>query len=292
MAWLSRNNFTSGEAMSHVFLNNLANDIRAWGGDVNAGGYAIANLQNITGVSSKIGIGTSFPTAALDIYSGGFLWKNNPGYELFSSSDRVIQVRGSAQAVLNLVSDVASDGGLIGGVYFARSGGQGDAHIQVAGLRAVQDGTGVHAGGALSFIYKGPGAPVEGARLNRYGFGIGTAPATPLHVYGQFLGECARFQGRNDAANQRQFVTIYSPNPAYWWELSVEDASGGGTANGLALRERSASGSSVVRAYFPSGGGMSLPNLPVYASNTAATTGGLTAGRLYRTSTGAVQVVY
>ena len=34
------------------------------------------------------------------------------------------------------------------------------------------------------------------------------------------------------------------------------------------------------------------PNLPVYADNAAATTGGLTAGEFYRTSTGTVMVVY
>lgn len=45
MAWLARNNFTAGEAMSHAFLNNLANDIRAWGGDINGGGYSLANAK-------------------------------------------------------------------------------------------------------------------------------------------------------------------------------------------------------------------------------------------------------
>lgn len=35
-----------------------------------------------------------------------------------------------------------------------------------------------------------------------------------------------------------------------------------------------------------------LPNLPVYADNTAALAGGLTAGRVYRTATGVVMIVY
>lgn len=289
--WLSRNNFVAGEAMSHAYLNNLANDIRAWGGGVNAGGYAVANLANITGASGKLGVGTPAPAASVDIYGGGTLWKNIPAYELFASSDRIIQVRGAAQAAVNLVSDANTDGATLGGVYFARSAGQLDAHVSVAGLRAIQDGTGVIAGSALSFIYKGAGAPVEGARLNRYGFGIGTSPATPLHVFGQLSGECARFQGRIDAANQRQFVTIYSGHPEYWWELSVEDASGGGSTNGLALRERSASGSSVVRAYFPQGGGVTLVGLSTYATVGDAMTAGLTAGRVFRTASGNLMVV-
>lgn len=48
MAWLSRNNFVAGEAMSHAFLNNLANDVRAWGGNVNGGGYNLSNVGALT----------------------------------------------------------------------------------------------------------------------------------------------------------------------------------------------------------------------------------------------------
>jgi len=44
MAWLSRVNFTSADVLSFTDLNNVGNDIRAWGGNVNGGGYVLANV--------------------------------------------------------------------------------------------------------------------------------------------------------------------------------------------------------------------------------------------------------
>jgi hypothetical protein len=45
MAWLSNNAFSATDKLHAVDLNNLANDIRNWGGDVNGGGF---NLYNCT----------------------------------------------------------------------------------------------------------------------------------------------------------------------------------------------------------------------------------------------------
>jgi Chaperone of endosialidase len=45
MAWLSRNNFTPSDYIHADDLNNLANDLRTWGGDVNGGGYVLANVR-------------------------------------------------------------------------------------------------------------------------------------------------------------------------------------------------------------------------------------------------------
>jgi hypothetical protein len=55
MAWLSRNNFTASDYVQASDLNNLANDIRTWGGNVNGGGYTLSNvvLQGIS-VSSPV----------------------------------------------------------------------------------------------------------------------------------------------------------------------------------------------------------------------------------------------
>jgi hypothetical protein len=43
MAWLSRNNWTASDNVHADDMNNLANDQRLWGGDVNAGGYKLTN---------------------------------------------------------------------------------------------------------------------------------------------------------------------------------------------------------------------------------------------------------
>ena len=44
MAWLSRVNFTSADVLSFTDLNNVGNDIRSWGGNVNGGGYVLSNV--------------------------------------------------------------------------------------------------------------------------------------------------------------------------------------------------------------------------------------------------------
>ena len=62
MAWLSRNNFTASDFLQASDLNNLANDIRAWGGNVNGGGYTLANVVIQTG---SVTAGMPDPTTTL-----------------------------------------------------------------------------------------------------------------------------------------------------------------------------------------------------------------------------------
>src|SRR5262252_3738740 len=44
MAWLSRNDFSPSDKLYNTDLNNLANDIRTWGADVNGGGHHLYNV--------------------------------------------------------------------------------------------------------------------------------------------------------------------------------------------------------------------------------------------------------
>jgi hypothetical protein len=52
MAWLSRVNFIASDTLSFTDINNLGNDIRAWGDNVNGGGYTLSNV--IVSASSGI----------------------------------------------------------------------------------------------------------------------------------------------------------------------------------------------------------------------------------------------
>ena len=108
---------------------------------------------------------------------------------------------------------------------------------------------------------------IDGA--GRVGIGL-AAPAAPLHVYkGSVSGatELARFQGGSGSENYRNFISLYTTNPSYWWETSLQDPSGGGTQNNLTFVENSA-GTRTERMTLKSGGdvifsGMTMPTVGV-----------------------------
>jgi hypothetical protein len=70
MAWLSRVNFVSSDTLSFTDINNLGNDIRAWGDNVNGGGYTLSNVA-ISASSGTMGlvIGGTGTTSTLRLRS-------------------------------------------------------------------------------------------------------------------------------------------------------------------------------------------------------------------------------
>ena len=70
MAWLSRVNFTASDVLSYSDVNNLGNDIRAWGGNVNGGGYTLSNviLSASSGTMATV-IGGTGTTSTLTLRS-------------------------------------------------------------------------------------------------------------------------------------------------------------------------------------------------------------------------------
>jgi hypothetical protein len=70
MAWLSRVNFISSDTLSFTDINNLGNDIRAWGDNVNGGGYTLSNVA-ISASSGTMGlvIGGTGTTSTLRLRS-------------------------------------------------------------------------------------------------------------------------------------------------------------------------------------------------------------------------------
>jgi hypothetical protein len=91
--------------------------------------------------------------------------------------------------------------------------------------------------------------------------GIGTtSPATKLHVLTSSptsANEVARFQGGSNSANFRNYISLYTTNPDYWWELSNQAPDGGSANNGIAFRERS-NAASVERLYIAQGGNVGI----------------------------------
>jgi hypothetical protein len=74
MPWLSRVNFVSSDTLSFTDINNLGNDIRAWGDNVNGGGYTLSNVVvSAAGItaSGSLGVGTSTPSWQATVYGTG-----------------------------------------------------------------------------------------------------------------------------------------------------------------------------------------------------------------------------
>lgn len=70
MAWLSRNNFTPSDYVHASDLNNLANDMQTWGGNVNGGGYTLSNVV-LEGVSASSPVASVFGRTGAVVAAAG-----------------------------------------------------------------------------------------------------------------------------------------------------------------------------------------------------------------------------
>ncbi len=170
--------------------NNFAGQLYG----INGGGIQLTNKQGSNTLtvtdSGALGVGTSTPGTSLDIGGGASYVNSTSAYQLFSQNNRTLQIRDLNQAVLNLASDTNTSGASVGGIYFTRTTAQSDAHYQIAGIAALQAGTGTLAGGALAFYTKPGGSALnftipKMVMSSNGSVGIGTTtPGAQLEVNG------------------------------------------------------------------------------------------------------------
>jgi hypothetical protein len=82
----------------------------------------------------------------------------------------IIRDTTSGSGVISFNNTKDADGNILGSLVWTREGGQSDGHRQVAGIVAVQSGTGATAGSELRFYTKGPAWPIQRMVINRSGF--------------------------------------------------------------------------------------------------------------------------
>ena len=140
------------------------------------------NAETLTVKAGNVGIGTTNP--GTNINSGSSYFRPDPSGKLLDVYSA------NNESVLNLISNQDASGAHLGGIYFTRSAGQDDAHMNVAGIQSRQVGTGIYAGGELWFFTKRSlfGVVTDEARMvikdtGNVGIGI-TTPSEKLDVRG------------------------------------------------------------------------------------------------------------
>jgi hypothetical protein len=152
MAWLSRNNFTPSDFIHADDLNNLANDQRTWGGDVNGGGFTLSNVQLVgvtTGaaaaVTSVFGR-TGDVVAASGDYTAAQVGAVPVARQVLAGSG--MTGGGALSADVTLSAQVSSVFGRIGAVTLTPADITGATGVLTS--RKIQTGTGLAGGGDLS----------------------------------------------------------------------------------------------------------------------------------------------
>lgn len=243
MAWLSSNGILASDAATHTMFNNLANDIRNWGGNVNGGGYNLSNVGalTVTSLSGMLLISGQTSNEVLRIQGRtdstnnrcfATLYTTNPQYWFEISNE-----------------DAAGAGSTNGFALNERSGAAAVNRFYIA------------TGGNVGIGTKAPGSLLE------------VAGAIRSYSGGRDFRMVADQGGAAAFGTYTNDTIVFVANSAEAMRITG--------AGNLAINKPS--GTSAKFA---------VVGLATYADNAAATSGGLTAGDFYRTSTGQVGVVY
>jgi hypothetical protein len=68
MAWNTSTSYTSASAFDSTVMNGVGSDLRTWGGNVDGGGFNLANVASIY-TTGLVGIGTASPHRILEVSS-------------------------------------------------------------------------------------------------------------------------------------------------------------------------------------------------------------------------------
>jgi hypothetical protein len=165
-------------------------------GNLNIGGFELKlgtsdqSTRGNTG-SSRVLVKDSNATLAINYagdFSGGarvdgpglgvggvnYVYNNNTSYQIPGADANakwlIIRDTTSGSGVISFNNTKDADGNILGSLVWTRESGQSDGHRQVAGIVAVQSGTGATAGSEMRFYVKGSSGPFQALTINKGGF--------------------------------------------------------------------------------------------------------------------------
>ena len=187
-----------------------------------AAGTSLAERMRVD-YQGNVGIGTTNPTNHIN--TGSFFKPDSNG--------KFLTVNGGANgSFIMLESQTTTDNDQIGGIYWNRTGAQGDAHKQVAGIDVVQAPyapNNLLEGGTLRFFTKGSGAGVNTPRMVIKDVGnVGIGTDSPTHKL-QVSGTTYITNGFGDPSVEAAYRLKFYDNGGTYNDAGIGlDGSGGG----------------------------------------------------------------
>ena len=312
MAWLSRVNFISSDTLSFTDINNLGNDIRAWGGNVNGGGYTLSNVVlsasagtmatviGGTGTTSTLtlrstsGVGTTGAdiifqagnngaTETMRIQNGGNVGIGTSSPATESTNAKLAIVGSVSQSASTLATSNSNAG-------FTVRANAGTGYQLAIGSTSV-DGSPYIQG----VVYNG-GAAASNLILQGYGgtVGIGTAsPATEstnakLAIVGALSQAASSLATANSAAG---FTVRTNQSSGYQLAIGAVSVDGSPYLQGLVFNGGSSASNLILQGY---GGNVGIGTTSPATSaklEIGGTTGALLVPRLTTTERNALSAV-
>ena len=155
----------------------------------------------------NVGIGTTNPTNHIN--TGSFFKPDSNG--------KFLTVNGGANgSFIMLESQTTTDNDQIGGIYWNRTGAQGDAHKQVAGIDVIQDAYAANntlEGGTLRFFTKQSGSGLNTPRMviagsGNVGIGTDSPGANKLKVYNSTVTGNTQLHIHNDKTGDAAVIKL------------------------------------------------------------------------------------
>ena len=279
--------------------------------------------------SGNVGIGTSSPDEPLDVRGGAFASNQDFGIQLGVPTGEwksALKIKSTGSGVQRLSLDVASDnsGGTIEALSLVGGGNAGNVgigttnptellHLSESGNLSIllerTDGspseaefanlnsTTLISNNANGIQFRTGATPVEVARFNADGhLGLGVSnPSQTLVVQDDETNPIqVAVRSTQTSASCRLGVGSTGNSVGVWADNTVlESRSGGlsiGTNNAGSDVTIYTTASRTAKLTVKSDGIVNIANAPTYADDTAAGTGGLVAGDVYKTSTGELRI--